>query len=244
MDRIQWPPWVDMGDLIAYGMTGMVLGLDVVLKVPPNEREQHFIDIERRVYERLANGHDGILRYYGPHHNGILLQRAAHLQIRSILTDPEVESPSLALRVRWIHQVVAAVVYAHARGIVHCDISCNNVFIDERWHAKLGDFAGSSIDGSEPLVLYETSHRHPRDEVVSARSDIFALGSTMYEMLRGYPPHHSMEAADIEQAYRDGRYAEVQSLPAFGDVITKCWTAGYDSAQDLLTEVDAQGASV
>ena len=36
---------------------------------------------------------------------------------------------------------------------------CN--FLNENLDAKLGDFAGSSIDGETPLVCYETSHEHP-----------------------------------------------------------------------------------
>ena len=39
------------------------------------------------------------------------------------------------------------------------DLSCNNVFLDEGLDAKLGDFAGSAIDGLDPLVGYETSSR-------------------------------------------------------------------------------------
>lgn len=244
VEVIQWPPWVHFGDLISHGSTGMVLGLDIVFKLPPHQKEQHFVDRERDVYERLANGHDCILRYFGPLHNGILLQRAKYLQIRAILRDPEVESPSLELRVRWIRQVVAAVVFVHAQGIVHCDISCNNIFIDENWNAKLGDFGGSAIDGSEPLVCYETSHQHPREEDPSVRTELFALGSTIYEMLHGFPPHYPMDHHEIEQAYEDGRYPEVQSLPVFGDIVTKCWTDGYDTAQELLTEIGAQGETV
>ncbi|KAI9841874.1 MAG: hypothetical protein M1837_000344 [Sclerophora amabilis] len=246
VETIQWPPWTNIGDLVSYGTSGMVLGLDVVLKVPHRSSERRFIDVEKQVYERLANGHDGILRYYGPLHDGLLLQHAAHLQIRSILAQEDIKAPfsSLSLRVRWIRQIVEAVVFVHSKGILHCDISCNNVFVDNDFDAKLGDFAGSSIDGSEPLVCYETRYSHPRDESVSIRSEIFALGSTMYEILTGSRPYNDLEDADIEKAYQLEQYPDLERLKAFKTVIANCWTARYQTVDELLRDVNAQGDSI
>lgn len=41
--------------------------------------------------------------------------------------------------------------YVHSKNVVHKDITCNNVFLDEHLNARLADVAGSSIDGSKTL---------------------------------------------------------------------------------------------
>jgi serine/threonine protein kinase len=69
--------------------------------------------------------------------------------------------------------------------VLHRDISCNNIFLDDGLNGKLVDFAGSSTDGQEPLICYETSHEHPEIAGISTGSELFALGSTFYEIMTG-----------------------------------------------------------
>ena len=89
-----------------------------------------------------------------------------------------------------------------------------------------------------PPVLYDAIYRRWRDAIVSTRSDNLALGLTMYEILHGHPPHHPMEAPATEQTYGDERYAKFSRYH-----ITRCRMAQYDSAQDLLIEVEAEVVS-
>jgi len=88
---------------------------------------------------------------------------------------------NLLIRLQWAEQVTEAISFLHSKGIMHCDISCNNIFLDGQFNAMLGDFAGSSIDGEQCLGWYETSHSDPDAEDPSEKTEIFALGSTFYE---------------------------------------------------------------
>jgi serine/threonine protein kinase len=54
---------------------------------------------------------------------------------------------------RWAAQIVQALQHAHSRGVLQVDIGPHNVLLDWNENVKLGDFAGSSIDGSAPSVL-------------------------------------------------------------------------------------------
>ena len=238
-NTVQFPPSFGFKDVIGVGNVGLILPLDVVIKIPHHEGDQHWIDIERQVYERLGSGHEGVLRYHGSLYNGILLQRASHGSLRQHFKRGGERCSTL--QIRWIQQILETIVFIHSRGILHGDISCNNIFLDENLNAKVGDFAGSSIDGLDSLVCYETRYDHPSTEKVSFKSEIFALGSLMYEILTGSRPYEDLSDRDIETAYAREDYPDLRSLTMFKDVISKCWHREYADTSKVLLAVNAQG---
>ncbi len=226
-------------DLVGMGITALVARLDAVIKwVRPDQLA--YIERERRVYERLGHSHDGILRYHGPVENGVILQYACNGSIRQYLAT-RTEPVPLLLRFRWIEQVTATVAFLHSKGVLHGDISCNNIFLDRNLDTKVGDFAGSSIDGEEPLVCYETSHEHPEIQDIGVQSEVFALGSSFYEMMAGSKPYKELADHEICIAYSRGDFPSVTSLDACNGIIEKCWARGYDSMDSLLKDVRAEG---
>jgi hypothetical protein len=124
--------------------------------------------------------------------------------------------------------------------MVHGDISCNVMF-DEGLDAKLGDLAGSSMDGQYPLICYETSHEHPEIIGSSTGSELFALGSTFYEIMTGSELYKELSDTGIIRAYKKGNYSSLVSSAAFKDTIHKYWTQGYSSVNGLLEDVKAEG---
>ena len=78
----------------------------------------------------------------------------------------------LALKLRWVKQLFDAVRFIHSRSVLHDDISCNNIFLDDDLNVKLGDFAGSVIDDHPPLICYETSHEL-LGENISTKTELF-----------------------------------------------------------------------
>src|SRR5439155_7878640 len=42
--------------------------------------------------------------------------------------------------VRWMRQIAAAVQYAHAQGVIHCDLKPSNVLLDDQGDARVTDF--------------------------------------------------------------------------------------------------------
>jgi serine/threonine-protein kinase len=96
----------------------------------------------------------------------------------------------------YMGQVLYGLGYAHANGVVHRDIKPSNIIIGSKDRVKLLDFGlafrgrGSEITRTG-LVLGSLTYMSPeqvRGERVDARSDIYSVGVTLYQLLTGRPP--------------------------------------------------------
>ena len=95
--------------------------------------------------------------------------------------------------------VAAALTYAHAQGVIHRDIKPANVLIEDG-EALVADFgiarAASTADRAQltatGLSLGTPAYMSPEqiggEETIDGRSDTYALGCLLYEMLVGAPP--------------------------------------------------------
>src|SRR5207248_1691626 len=109
---------------------------------------------------------------------------------------------------RIARQVADALGHAHRNGIVHRDVKPDNILLDETGHVLVTDFgiakaaqeASASQLTTEGMVVGTPHYMSPEQatgEQVDNRSDIYALGVVLYQMLAGTPPFEGESAQSV-----------------------------------------------
>ncbi|KAL2786456.1 hypothetical protein BJX66DRAFT_312731 [Aspergillus keveii] len=87
-----------------------------------------------------------------------------------------------------------------------------------------------------PLVTGEGRYRKSPDLLRSVQTDLFALGCLMYEIMLDQRPYEEIDDEDWEVIavnYERGGFPSVRGVK-YGDVIYRCWTSQYTTAQQSL----------
>jgi serine/threonine protein kinase len=115
--------------------------------------------------------------------------------------------------INYVDQMLAALSYAHQKNIVHRDIKPSNMMLTPQGLVKLMDFGiarsgndrGLTMTGATLGSLCYMSPEQVKSEPVDARSDLYSVGVSLYEMVTGQLPFqaessYSLMAAHLEQA--------------------------------------------
>jgi serine/threonine protein kinase len=123
----------------------------------------------------------------------------------------------------------------HASNVIHADVKPENILLDESDKVYLIDFSGSRIDGKPGSALESVRFFLPRDIKLDStvRTDIFALGSTLYEVMTGTQPYKDLSDEEVEQLFQQGKFPSLD-LISCGQIIEECWTGVFQSVDDVL----------
>jgi len=124
--------------------------------------------------------------------------------------DELLRKKSLGLKehVQILEKVASGVAAAHEKGIVHRDLKPANIMVTASGAPKVGDFGlAHLIDSTAELTrtgaalgtpLYMSPEQAKgRVHEISPRTDVYALGAILYEMLTGKPPHAADTIVDL-----------------------------------------------
>ncbi|MGH2522269.1 MAG: protein kinase domain-containing protein [Anaerolineales bacterium] len=202
-DRYRLVEQLGQGSMgLVYRAHDEMLDRDVAIKfvapgrVTSEEASARFLR-EARAVARLA--HPNIVTLYDAGHaeawHYLVLEHIAGRNLHSLLTERGGPLP-LREALAAIRGALRALGHAHANGIVHRDIKPENIMLTQDGQVKVTDFGLALAPGDVRLtqeglivgtVLYlapELVMGHPAD----SRSDLYAVGAVLYEMLVGQPP--------------------------------------------------------
>jgi len=151
----------------------------------------------------------------------------------------------------YISQLCEALECTHSHGIIHRDIKPDNIMIDNNRQVKITDFGIVHLEQSSftPTGALIGTPRYMSPEQVQGgkidcRSDIYATGIILYELLVGSPPYISGDIAYQQVNIEPTPPAEIcPTLPdRVNDIIMKCLKKDpddrYRSAPELKVDID------
>ncbi len=251
------------------------LGRRVAIKFPSINSDSHdyrarFLREARSVSEL---NHPGIatLFDYGETPEGrpfLVMELARGRPLADLMQKGEL---NLVRAIEIIIDIAAALGEAHARGVVHRDIKPSNIMIDDRGQVKVLDFGlakqltkGEKVLGSEPeaetllstetrsgVVLGTPAYLSPEQATGSAidgRSDLFALGTLLYESITGRTPFRGKSfieiAANVLHVEPSPPSKINRQVPAELDFITlkaleKKPARRYQTSRELIADLNA-----
>jgi serine/threonine-protein kinase len=155
-------------------------------------------------HAHIVTVHDAGLSAHGVY---IAMERLRGRDLRQALQAGWRPTPAEAALL--VRRVADALAYAHARGVVHCDIKPANIFLTRRDKPKVLDFGIARVAHHAALpaldgVVAGSPHYQAPEQLqagsVDARTDLYALGTVLYELLTGRKAFDGDSLQQIRQA--------------------------------------------
>ena len=198
-----------IGDLVArsgmasiYRATDMRTGRAVAIKVPHPDMEADPVLFDRfkreiEIGERLD--HPGVMKVLDSGEPGevyMVMEWVEGRLLRKVMSENRKLPAERACAITVA--ICDALDYIHRNGVVHRDLKPENIMIDEQDRVKLIDFGIAGKAGSRRLTFGKLSQIAGTPDYISpeqvkgkrgdGRSDIYALGIILYEMVTGETP--------------------------------------------------------
>ncbi len=204
-----------VGELLGYGGMAEVhrgrdlrLGRDVAIKMLRTDlaRDATFqLRFQREAQNAASLNHPAIVSVYdtgeerapsGETLPFIVMEFVGGRTLKEVLAVEGRLQPRRALEIT--ADICAALEFSHRHGIIHRDIKPGNVMLTPNGQVKVMDFGIARALASGATTMTQTSAvigtaqylspEQARGEAVDARSDVYAAGCVLYELLCGHPP--------------------------------------------------------
>jgi len=251
-----------------YEATDLRLDRTVALKVmhPHLAHDQNFVSRfqrEAKSAARLTHGHVVAVYDQGDDGNGLVYLAMEYVPgrtLRDVMRQYGPLSPEQALV--FLDPVLEALTAAHAAGFVHRDIKPENVLISNDGRVKVADFglaralAGDDESRTQGMIIGTVAYLSPEQVEkghADGRSDVYAAGILLFEMITAKVPHGGDSPLSIAYQHVNSDVpppSSVQpSIPTDVDALVvtatrRDPTLRYQSAADFLADVRRVRASL
>jgi serine/threonine-protein kinase len=187
-----------------YRATDLHSGRAVAIKVPHLQVESDPLFFDRFKREEEIGkklDHPGVMRVFNNEDRSrvyMVMEWVDGRSLRHILTEQKKLPVERAVRIAI--GICNALEYIHCNGVVHRDLKPENVMVDPEDRIKLIDFGIAGSVGMRRLTFAKLTRAMGTPDYISpeqvkskrgdARSDVYALGVMLYEMLTGEVPFH------------------------------------------------------
>jgi two-component system, LytTR family, response regulator len=256
---------------VVYRALDTSLGREVALKVlgasaSRDEEQEHRLRLEARAAAALAHPAVSVVYEIGEADGAtfIAMELVRGRPLAALIAETPL-APARALDLAI--EVAEGLAEAHARGVVHRDLKPKNVMLTESGHVKIIDFGLAKLVRPRPpfesgsdtpawgdtdpgRILGTAAYMSPeqvRGSEVDARSDLFAFGALLYEMLAGEPAFRretgveTLHAVLKEPAPRLPEAGLDAAGPVLQRLLDRCLAKApddrYASAADLVADL-------
>jgi eukaryotic-like serine/threonine-protein kinase len=177
-------------------------GRPVAIKFPHEEMESDVALYERFVREAEIGrklDHPGVMKVYEvpvPGKFYAVMEWVEGQTLRKIIGAEKTVPPERAIAI--VFGVLQALNYMHDQGVTHRDLKPENIMVDDEGRIKVIDFGIASLAGARRLTFGKLSQVMGTPDYISPeqlksqrgdrRSDLYAMGVMLYEMLSGQTP--------------------------------------------------------
>lgn len=226
-------------------LSGRVVALKQMI-VDGRDRERRARRVRREVAALSILEHGNIVQLYGVECSGertaLAMEFVDGATVHELLSFGPLP---IDVTLYIVRSVVEALCYAHARGLVHRDVSPSNVLVSWDGDVKLADFGIAKLVGSTRTAGRAAgtpgylAPEQIRGSDVDGRADLFAVGALFYALIVGRSPFagetsHEMESRILSAELDISSHVPGRLAPIIEKLLSRARDARYATGAEVL----------